>query len=197
MRRSLFLDPQNDPYSATSFLAGAALKARAFRDYGDKLFSGIINNKKAESQIYPYMQFKQWVKVLPGVGHLSLFRSSEMYLIEAEADCRLGKDDEARRLLVELNAGSGRNPEYTCNKSGDELLDEVRLYNRIELWGEGHDWFNYKRWGLPIVRRSPANGGGFLPVFAGTLSTSVNNGWTWVIPSKEVDYNSDILGSVE
>ena len=197
VRRSLFLDPKDDSYSATSFLAGAALKARAFQDYGDKLFSGIVNNKKVESQIYPYMQFKQWIRVQPGVGSVNLFRSSEMYLIEAEADCHLGNEPEARRLLVELNAGSGRNPGYTCDKSGDDLLEEVRLYYRVELWGEGHDWFNYKRWGLPIVRKSPAGGGSFLPVFAGTIPASANNGWTWVIPSKEVDYNSDILGSAE
>lgn len=189
MRRSLFLDPKDDDYNTASSAAGATLTARAKEEYGDRL--------NANSTIFAYMQFKQMAKVLPGVGEMNLFRSSEMYLIEAEADCHLDKEPEARRLLVELNSGSGRNPEYTCNKTGEELLEEVRLYNRIELWGEGHDWFNYKRWGLPIVRHSAAQGGNFLPVFAGTLSTSDNNGWTWAIPSKETDYNSDILGNVE
>ena len=143
------------------------------------------------------MQFKQTAKAMPGVGELNLFRSSEMYLIEAEADCHLGKDLEAQQLLVALNASSGRDPEYTCTKTGEELLDEVRLYTRIELWGEGHDWFNYKRWGLPIVRKSSAKGGNFLTQLAVTIKPTDNNGWTWVLPSSEVDYNSDILGSAE
>ena len=134
-------------------------------------------------------------KVQPGVGEMNLFRSAEMYLIEAEADCHLNKEADARRLLIELNNASGRNPEYTCDKSGNELLEEVRLYTRIELWGEGRDWFNYKRWGLPIVRHSSAQGGSFLQVFAGTIAPDANNGWTWVVPSKEIDYNSDVLGN--
>lgn len=189
IRRSLFLDPKDDAYTAASNAAGKTLAARARRDYADHL--------QSNSSIYAFMQFKQMAKAQPGVGEINLFRSSEMYLIEAEADCHLGKYPEAQQLLVALNATSGRNPEYTCTKTGDDLLEEVRLYNRIELWGEGHDWFNYKRWGLPIVRKSAANGGNFLTQLAVTIKPTDNNGWTWVIPSSEVDYNSDILGSLE
>lgn len=80
------------------------------------------------------------------------FRSAEMYLIEAEANCHLGnKDTETQNLLIELNRTSGRNTAYTCTKTGDELLEEVKLYRRIELWGEGFDWFDYKRWKESIV----------------------------------------------
>lgn len=189
LRRELFLDPKDDAYTASSSAAGTALVSRARADYGDRL--------NVASSIFAYMQLKQMAKVMPGVGEMNLFRSSEMYLIEAEADCHLGKEAEARQLLVELNAGSGRNPEYACSMSGDELLNEVRLYNRIELWGEGHDWFNYKRWGLPIVRHSAAQGGSFLATFAGTIEPSANNGWTWVIPNKETDYNTDLPDNME
>ena len=143
------------------------------------------------------MQFKQQASAMPGVGQFSLFRSSEMYLIEAEAKCHLGQDTEAQKLLVELNAGSGRNPEYTCTKTGDSLLEEVRLYNRIELWGEGHDWFNYKRWGLPIERHDAKNGGSFNTNFAVTINPSDYNGWTWSFPNKEIDYNSEISSPEE
>ncbi len=187
VRRDMFLDPKTDAYNASSSVAGSTLIARARKEYGNRLLS--------TSTIFAFMQLKQMAKIQPGVGELNLFRSSEMYLIEAEAYCHLNKESEARRLLVELNSSSGRNPEYTCTKSGSQLLDEVRLYNRIELWGEGRDWFNYKRWGLPIVRRSSTQGGSFLPVFAGTIEPSANNGWTWTIPSKETDYNSDVLGN--
>lgn len=187
LRRDLFLDPKTDDYNAASSAAGAELTSRARNEYGDRLYE--------KSSIFAFMQLKQMTKVQPGVGEMNLFRSAEMYLIEAEADCHLNKDADARRLLIELNNASGRNPEYTCDKSGNELLEEVRLYTRIELWGEGRDWFNYKRWGLPIVRHSSAQGGSFLQVFAGTIAPDANNGWTWVVPSKEIDYNSDVLGN--
>ena len=184
IRRGMFLDPKNDSYDQNG-KGGSELKARAHKEFGAKM--------SAACDIYAYMQFKQMTKVQTGVGEINLFRSAEMYLIEAEADCHIaGKEEEARRLLTALNRDSGRDPEYTCTKTGQELLDEVRLYNRIELWGEGHDWFNYKRWGLPLVRHSIAKGGSYLTAFAVTRKPSDNNNWTWIIPSIETDYNTGL-----
>ena len=189
VRRSMLLDPKTDPYTASNGAAGKALSARAKSEYGSKLFSS--------TKIFAYMSFKQLTKAQPGVGEFAIFRAAEMYLIEAEADCHLNKEAEAQKLLVELNAGSGRNPEYTCTKTGSELLDEVRLYYRIEMFGEGRDWFNYKRWGLPIVRHSAAKGGSFHATFAVTINPEDNNGWTWSIPNKEIDYNTEISSPEE
>jgi len=189
IRREMFLDPKNDAYTASNNYAGATLKARAFADYGSKL--------NAKSYIFAYMQLKQQAKIAPGVGEINLFRSAEMYLIEAEADCHLDKEQEARDLLVALNKTSGRDPEYTCDKTGEALLEEVRLYNRIELWGEGHDWFNLKRWGLPLVRHSAKNGGTFPSQFAITTNPEDKEGWTWIIPSNETDFNPAIDNSLE
>lgn len=181
IRKDMFLNPGTDSYDQATGKAGTSLAARARADYGSKLYSS--------SNIYAYMQFKTQCKAQPGVGELNLFRAAEMYLIEAEACCHLDKDKEAQALLVQLNRDSGRNSEYTCTKTGNELLEEIRLYNRIELWGEGHDWFNYKRWGLPIIRHTAAQGGSFHSAFAITLNPSDANQWTWVIPAKETDYN--------
>lgn len=188
VRRDLFLDPKDDEYNPNTMLAESVLTARAKRDYAARLYP--------TTQINAYMQFKNMAKAQPGVGHLNLFRSSEMYLIEAEAYCHIGgKDADVQQLLVELNRTSGRNPEYDCTLTGTALLDEVRLYNRIELWGEGHDFFNYKRWGLPIVRHTTGQGGSFLSAFAGTIAPDAYNGWTWTVPKMEYDYNSDIIGN--
>ncbi len=189
IRRKLFLDPDTNTYNANTCAAGKYLTARAKKEYSSKLYS--------TSTIYAYMQFKQQAAAMPGVGHLNIFRSSEMYLVEAEAQYHLGNEAQARELLVNLNAGSERNEEYTCTKTGQDLLDEIRLYYRIELWGEGHDWFNYKRWGLPIVRHTAKNGGSFNSNFAVTINPSDHNGWTWSFPDKEVDYNSEIKSPEE
>ena len=71
-------------------------------------------------------------------------------------------------------------------------MKEVKLYRRIDLWGEGFDWFDYKRWNEPIVRHVHKDGGSFHAQFAGTIHPADNNHWTWVYPAKEVDYNLDL-----
>ena len=63
----------------------------------------------------------------------------------------------------------------------------MKLYRRIELWGEGFNWFDYKRWNVPIVRKTFNNGGSFASGFAITLNPDEKNNWTFVYPSRELD----------
>ena len=128
---------------------------------------------------------------MPGGGSFNIFRSAEMYLIEAEALCMLGGHDaEVQALLNELN--KNHDAAYNCTKTGSDLLEEVKLYRRIDLWGEGFDWFDYKRWKQPIIRKSIKDGGSFHASFAITLKPEDANNWTWIVPKKETDYNDDI-----
>jgi hypothetical protein len=191
VRRDMYLAPKDGETYTTSTgrASSGALYNRAWKDYANKLYS--------TSYIFAYMQFKFLVVDQPGVGHLNNFRSAEMYLTEAEALCHIGgKDAEVQALLVALNKTSGRNPDYTCTKTGADLLTEVKLYRRFDLWGEGFDWFDYKRWNEPIIRKSHPDGS-FHTQFAVTINPSDNNQWTWVFPAKEVDYNSEILSYKE
>ena len=48
-----------------------------------------------------------------------------MVLIEVEANYFLNNEAAAQAALVELNATSGRNAEYTCTKTGDALWNEI------------------------------------------------------------------------
>ena len=34
----------------------------------------------------------------------------------------------------------------------EDILDEVIFQKRVELWGEGHVFFDYKRLNMPVVR---------------------------------------------
>lgn len=121
----------------------------------------------------------------PGVGYLPFIRSSEMLLVEAEANYFLGNASAAQANLVELNATSGRNPQYTCTKSGDDLLQEIQTYRSLELWGEGFQFSDYKRWNLPIDRTTSANAAAPIKV---RVETDDPN-WTWAVPQNETDYN--------
>lgn len=150
-----------------------------------------VKGKSAAYQSeYYYLdgQMKFWVNDQPGVGYVPFIRSSEMYLIEAEANYFLGNEAAAKSALEALNVV--RNPEYTCNKTGEELFNEIKDYREVELWGEGFAWSDYKRWNIPVVRHSFAQGGNAHTAVAVTITPESGNKWTWVVPNGEVDYNS-------
>jgi hypothetical protein len=183
IRRDLFLDPTGYTYTASTGVAGSALKAHAF-----SLFPDLYSTSTA----YAYMQFKIAAEDLPGVGNLNHFRSSEMYLIEAEANYFKSDETGAQAALVALTNGSGRDPEYACTKTGTDLLNEIKTYRAIELWGEGFDWFDLKRWGDDVNRTSYSNGGNYITTLAVSYGPSDKNKWVWKIPQKETDYNKAI-----
>lgn len=142
--------------------------------------------------IYLGGQLKFYVFDTPGVSYLPFIRSSEMVLVEAEANYFLNDETAARAALVELNATSGRNPEYTCDKSGEALWNEIMDYRELELWGEGFAWSDYKRWNRDIVRHSFAEGGNAHISVAKTIPASGVNKWTWDVPLNETDYNDEL-----
>lgn len=159
----------------------------------------IVKAHQAKGLTTPYQagfyyldaNLKFYVKAQPGVGYIPFIRSSEMVLIEAEANYFLGKTAEAQAALVELNATSGRNPEYTCTKTGEELLSEIQDYRCLELWGEGFEWSDFKRWNKAVVRKSFAEGGNAHQSVAITIKPEDGNKWTWGVPLNETDYNAD------
>ena len=109
-------------------------------------------------------------------------RVSEMILLKAEAEARSGNDQAAQQTLYTL--AHARDPQYTLStKTGDELLKEIQLQTRIELWGEGFEYYNNKRWNIGVDRSGSANHT-FFPVLApGKL-------FTYQIPlNNEINYN--------
>lgn len=159
----------------------------------------IVKAHQAKGLTTPYQagfyyldaNLKFYVKAQPGVGYVPFIRSSEMVLIEAEANYFLGKTAEAQAALVELNATSGRNPEYTCTKTGEELLSEIQDYRCLELWGEGFEWSDFKRWNKAVVRKTFKEGGNAHQSVAITINPEDGNKWTWGVPLNETDYNAD------
>lgn len=83
-------------------------------------------------------------------------RLSEAYLLKAEAEARGGNDAAAQQTLYDLV--SQRDSGYTkSTNTGDALLDEIYLQSRIELWGEGHEFYTNKRFNKGVDRTSSAN----------------------------------------
>ncbi|MBO5539577.1 MAG: RagB/SusD family nutrient uptake outer membrane protein [Muribaculaceae bacterium] len=194
VRKQWWLDPtyvdedgnvQTYPYTTSTGLAAnstqLAKNARAAKP-------DLLSN----ASVYAYMQWKVRCNDTPGVGELCIFRSSEMYLIEAEAEYMQNNTSAAQAALVTLNKTSGRDPEYNCTATGTALLDEIKMYRRIELWGEGFDWFDMKRWKDTMVRHNPNEGGNFLATLAITVGPMERNEWTFMIPTRETDYNKAV-----
>ena len=184
-RRWLYLVPTDEEYAECNAAGRStkALYARAKKEYEKRMYE--------TSLVFAYMQYKFLVDFYPGGGSFPIIRAAEMYYTEAEADCHLGKDAEAQQLL--FDAVKGYDAAYEkSTKTGDDLLTEVKLYRRFDLWGEGNDWFDYKRWGDPIIRKAKGKGGSFHTQFAVTIKPEDGNNWTWAIPEKETDYNDAI-----
>lgn len=90
------------------------------------------------------------------MGDYIFMRVEEMYLTAAEAECRLGEEDAAKKDLMAVM--SQRDANYNTIKTGtalgktsakDEetgsLLEEILIQRRIELWGEFGRMYDLKR----------------------------------------------------
>ena len=201
-RKALFITedkfPEFDIYNKANvnqtyaFVSGKDMRDAVY-SYINRLWasSGVSSMAMPYQAGYFYLggQMKFYVFDTPGVGYLPFIRSSEMVLIEAEANYFLGNASAAQASLVELNATSGRNPEYTCTLTGDALWNEIMNYRCFELWGEGFGYSDYKRWGRAISRKTLANGGNAHAAIAIDIPASASNSWIWAVPQYETDYN--------
>ncbi|MBO4842064.1 MAG: RagB/SusD family nutrient uptake outer membrane protein [Bacteroidales bacterium] len=195
IRRAFWLDPADYPgtYNTNTNKASKQTTANKLYVYGFKYAQedGRVGLYSTAS-VFAYMQFKIHDNTNPGVGNMVLFRSSEMLLIEAEAQYRMNNEAAAQALLVELNATSKRDPAYTCTATGNALMEQIKLYRGIELWGEGFSWFDLKRWGDSISRKAYKDGGNWMSSYAISYGPNEKNNWTWCIPQQETDYNKGI-----
>ena len=112
-------------------------------------------------------------------------RLSELYLIEAEAEARLGNDAFAAAALFDM--AQARDAQYTLSTNlGQALIDEIMVQRRVELWGEGFRWYDLKRLNEDLVRagnHDPALADNVMFVAAGDIE------WVWLIPQDELDAN--------
>lgn len=119
-------------------------------------------------------------------------RAAEMYLIEAEGLARQGQDANARTVLEALI--KTRNPAYSAAAfSGQNLIAEILLQRRIELWGEGFSLFDIKRLNQGLNRPSGAGNHG-APNFNPSIYTTPARDPRFLmrIPQRELDNNASM-----
>lgn len=117
-----------------------------------------------------------------------LMRTAEMILIEAEAKFWQGEVEEAQDLLFALQ--QNRDPQAVeSGNTGDELLEEILLERRKELYAEiGVEWFDAKRLQLGIDRD---------PIHRLEIDLAPNDKRFFLkVPQTEIDANDAIDDSV-
>ncbi len=142
----------------------------------------------------PYMSRKFSVKIVgePTLGDVPLMRSTEMYLILAEAYVKstTPQDALAQDALFVLTKKRDPNAVKSIN-TGAALLDEIYFNRRVEFWGEGFRYFDLKRLNLPLDRTTVPNYtatsvANMMQVPAGDIK------WQFFIPRSEMDANPNI-----
>ena len=115
-----------------------------------------LNNPTSGYHLLPFNKFYDPARVIGGQRNVTTdyiyMRVAEMYLLNAEANARLGADGPARtslKALLDLRVPSST---YVDALSGQPLLDEVYFQTRVELWGEGKSYFAMKRNQANITR---------------------------------------------
>lgn len=85
------------------------------------------------------------------LDNIPIIRVSELYLNRAEAYSRIaGKEDDAIADVNIIRERAGLSP--VSGLSEENLLDEILKQRRLELGFEGHNFFDYKRLGMDIVK---------------------------------------------
>lgn len=113
-----------------------------------------------------------------------MMRYEEMFFIAAEAAARLGDVKTSKTILSQVM--STRNPNYSCKASTPEdMAEEVFLQKRIEFFGEGITFFDYKRLNKSVDRTTSTNWDA-----TENFKTDGRPAWmVWTIPYSEGSQN--------
>ena len=123
------------------------------------------------------------------MGDIPYMRASEMYLIEAEAKARLGKDADAAKVLFDLVTKRDASYKLSTN-TGTKLTDEIMFNRRIELWGEGFRFLDLKRLNQPLNRNGANHIASITVLFD---MPAGDKQWEFLFPRRELDANKAIV----
>ena len=115
---------------------------------------------------------------------LAYIRTSEVYLIRAEASARIGKYIQARSDLYKIRSRAIPGSE-NINTSGEQLIGEIIIEKHREMALEGQAYFDNLRLGIDLIRTD----------FNGTQNRNVlfpDNMFVLPIPDYATNFNDNL-----
>ena len=128
------------------------------------------------------------------IASLPIMRVEEMYFIRFEAIAHTeGVAAAAKEMADFLNTYRYTDGSYTCEATDlDSFITELMVQRRIEFWGEGINFFAYKRLGLPITRSY--DGTNWLSSQRLNTKAGYTAPWmNYVLPEYERDNNQGVI----
>nr|WP_315124474.1 RagB/SusD family nutrient uptake outer membrane protein [uncultured Capnocytophaga sp.] len=121
------------------------------------------------------------------LGDYCFIRVEDPFLLYVEALVEQNKLGEAKTAL-ESFVQQYRDPSYTLSATTQaEMREEVRFQRRVELWGEGTSFFDFKRWHLGADRTAAGSNHVF------KVDTPANSSnWVYQIPKSEMESNPNM-----
>ncbi|RKF04504.1 SusD-like starch-binding protein associating with outer membrane [Tenacibaculum lutimaris] len=176
-----------DPNYANDLAGYDARKAELYNEYG----------LTTRFNLHPYMHFKLKNKN-PGStdpDDIIYMRTSEMYLIEAEAKAMMDDVIGAQNALRPLGEERDSAYDVTIYNTKETLMEHIKFQRKLELWGEGFGYTDKIRWDEGIDHGANGGSGASAVLYQGAYQVekpSVNNDWIFKIPQKEIDANPNI-----
>lgn len=119
-----------------------------------------------------------------------LMRAEEMIFIKAEGLAMSNRESEAKQLIEDF-VKSNRDPSYSMlASSATEIVDEIWNQRRVELWGEGHSFFDIMRLKKPVTRVD--NGVSTFPDAWKFNIPAESPILLWLVPKAEIEANDGI-----
>ena len=146
---------------------------------------------------HPYMHFKLKNKNPGSIDpdDIIYMRTSEMYLIEAEAKAMMGDVTGAQEALRPLAEERDSAFDVTAFDSQDAMMDEIKFQRGIELWGEGFGYTDKIRWDEGIDHAADGGSGASEVLYQEAYQRdrpSVDDDWIFKIPQAEIDANPNL-----
>lgn len=189
------------PYENIYFVRGDRLSYQPTYEMVDDLALYALNDGRFDNYMVYNLARPKLLKYIgkgtatDGVVDWKVFRGGEMALISAEAKARLGgMDASSLTTLNILRSNRYTNSNYPTPATNAALLTEILRQRRLELFAEGHRFFDQKRLGKQPFTRSDCNGsiaGNSYPSSICSPSNTVRS-WTWPIPFNEIVVNPNL-----
>ena len=152
--------------------------------------TGELTGPTSAYKQYAYQNRKfEVVNTAVSAGDFAYMRLAELYLTKAEALARQGLEQEARETLYDFVVT--RNPNYPLSSNGGtDLIDEIMVQRRIELWGEGFRFTDLKRLNVLLDR----NGSNYAKTVAQIMEVAADDvRWQWLIPDTEIENSLGVV----